>query len=89
MTSYPRFLRITWRVSGTDHDGYCSGQDGGYDIEPYEETEIIENVDKGIALDDLAQFDFFEGGCTSTSGSGCCKNIGRHWKTISVVPVNQ
>lgn len=91
--SYPDQLIITFRVSGTDHTGYCSGQDGGEDIEPYEEIITLPNSRKFTYVDlvnktfDLSELDFYQKGC-STTGSGYCENIGLQYTCIKVrVPI--
>ena len=70
----PCRVKLTFIVSGTDHEGYCSGAESE-EIEPFSHT-YLRVVD--LALDQdltdvsfLSQFDHIHNGCT-TGGSGYC-----------------
>lgn len=52
------------KVTGCDHDGYCSGAEG-YEIEPYYIYKQYTNIN------DIK--DSHEPGCTNYSGSGYCR----------------
>lgn len=89
---YPKSLYITYRVTGTDHCGYCSGAEGD-DIEPYETSECCLNenyipysqfdMDGYFISDNLEKFNYTNWGCTS-GGSGYCENCQQEYQAISV-----
>jgi len=90
--TYPNSVYVTYRVTGTDHDGWCSGAEGD-DIEPYETSEGTLNehyvpysrfdMDGYLNPNDLHMFDYENPGCTS-GGSGYCENCQQTYEAISV-----
>lgn len=91
-----RYLLVTYDVKGFDHDGYCSGVDGG-DPEDEEswtkqcihvtsQSELKEYLINGtgrfaVSKEQMAEFDEDIDGCTS-GGSGYCKGMYQRRKCV-------
>lgn len=69
---------VMYRVTGTDHGGYCSGAEGD-DIEPYVIIEYKYGNENKI--DD--NFSYSSPGCT-TNGSGYCHGCEQEYEAIAV-----
>lgn len=76
---------IKFKVIGSDHFGYCSGNDAdegdGVTIEEFKTRKIT----KYELVTDASSFDFHKNGCTSEEGSGYCKGFGRQFVTFKIL----
>lgn len=83
-------IRVTFRVTGFDHTGYCSDADVT-EIEPYV-TEITQACEwpmhdfnpttREYQGQDLDTLDFVATGCTSGGGSGYCQGCEQYWTAL-------
>jgi hypothetical protein len=74
---------VRFRVTGTDHDGYCTDAEG----EPIQERLHEEKVTLNFKAFKLSEFDYVNDGCTpsTTHGSGYCSGCSQTYKAIEIV----
>jgi hypothetical protein len=71
---------IKYHVTGTDHSGYCSGEEANNNNVNFY-TIIIKTINDPIP--ELWKLDHYIGGCTS-NGSSYCHGFGQIYKAISI-----
>ena len=71
------FYYVLFKVSGTDHCGYCSGQEGD-EIRPYYE---FKNIKKQLPITNIEDFTDMSMGCTA-GGSGYCSGCEQTYTPI-------
>jgi hypothetical protein len=81
--------KLTYNVFGEDHDGYCSGAEGE-DCETYNKDPAYKLPDYVTFSDKIPTSEYFmEEGCTSSGGSGYCKNFKREYYLNSLVSISE
>lgn len=95
ITSNMNTYKISFWVTGTDHSGYCSGNEGE-EIEPYSLTKFVK-VDRAkdsvvcdskgnISVESLNLFSDYHSGCTS-GGSGYCNGCKQNRQAIKGIKI--
>lgn len=74
-------LKVLYEVTGTDHDGYCSGRDGVEDGDDVEYLKLV-RVDVNRMPLYLSELDTEDIGCTNERGSHYCTNFRRRYTAL-------
>ena len=88
---------IKFKITGNDHDGYCSGNEG-YELNDIEERVVrcegnkltVEYKNNSFILmcdNKVVETSWIDKGCSSEYGSRCCNDMYKEYTPIEIVKI--